>query len=33
MNNIMELNEIICAGIKLVCAKICVPLKNRNRNS
>ena len=33
MNNISELNELIYAGAKLVCAKIDVPLKNMKRNS
>ena len=32
-NNIVELNEVISAGAKLVCDKIAVPLKNKNRNS
>ena len=29
----MELNKLIYAGVKLVCAKISVPRKNMNRNS
>ena len=31
--NIMELNELIYAGVKLICVKIGTPLKNMNRNS
>ena len=33
MNNITELNKLIYAGVKLVCEKISVPLKNLNGNS
>ena len=31
--HISELNELIYAGVKLVCDKISVPLKNTNRSS
>ena len=33
MNNVMELNKQIYAGVKLVCEKIGVLLKNTNKNS
>ena len=32
MKNITELNKLMYAGVKLVCDKIGVPLKNTNRN-
>ena len=32
-NNIMELNELLYGGVKLVCAQIGVSQKNTNRNS
>ena len=31
MGNIIELNELIYAGVKLVCDRISVPLKNSKR--
>ena len=32
MNTIMKLNELIYAGVKIVCDEIGVPQKNMNRN-
>ena len=32
-NNITELNELIYAGVKLVCEKIGIPSKNKKKKS
>ena len=33
MDRITELNELICAGPKVICDKIGIPLRNPNSNT